>query len=115
VKILSKIRFIVITSVGLFLVLSGCNDYRVEFIQVAKDNKKITVETCKSIISSIEDSIESATEEDKESLESLKERLEYMKKASILIDRYSRDQFLDKEVFVELIRLRIRILRGEKL
>jgi len=106
-------RAILLTISICALFVIGC-DKKAEFLVLTQDNKEITNETCDSIIASIDDVINLKEGEEREDLEKLRDRLSYMKKASGLIDDYAKDSLLDTELFLELIKLRSSILKGEK-
>lgn len=92
--------------------MSGCGpDHRTEFVQIADDNEKITAETCDSLILSIREEMDNVAGENRVELENLIERLEYMKSASAVIHRYAKTHMMDLDVFADLIRLRLKILK----
>ena len=68
----------------------GCNTYSSEFVQVIQNHRVVTVDTCDSIIKSIDDELKSTllSEEDRVGLSNLRKRLSYMKKSSTVIERY---------------------------
>lgn len=97
----------------LFFVVLGCNKTNAtikEYVVLTDDHKTLTYETCDSVIKSIEDEIvllkaaNDFTPEKEKDLTDLTLRLQYMKKQSDLIYRYSFVEYADKALISEIIK-----------
>ncbi len=87
--------------------MAGCggNLHRADFVEVVRDHERITVETCVSLINSIDDELANTTDNDRRAtLEDLRERLIYISSSSIAIHSYVYASVVDEELIAELIR-----------
>lgn len=99
-----KTWMIVILLCGLFVV--GCTDYRKEATLVAQDHRKITVETADALIASIQQELANPDlpEKDRLSFQDLIDRLDYMKRSSITLEKVFLSD-LNNETYAELLKL----------
>jgi uncharacterized lipoprotein YajG len=92
-----------------FLV-AGCTPQKgyIEFSSVVHDNKIVTTETCERLVVMIDEEINSGQLNDQQiaTLESLKNRLGYMSKASKLMAEYVFQVVIDDDLLAQLLRHR---------
>jgi len=90
----------------LLIFISGCGSLgRADFVEVVNDHKNITVETCISLIASIDDELDGTTDEDRSAaLIDLRDRLVYMSNSSVAIHSYIHATIVDEQLIAELIR-----------
>ena len=97
------------------LFLVGCCPLKSpDFVEVVQDHRVICVETCDSLIKSIDDELNAGTSADKaEALIDLRERLVYISNSSVVIDEYVKAEIVDAELLAEILRNKWKAGRGE--
>lgn len=89
--------------------LCACQEGRVEFVEVCQDHAVLSQETTVSLIQSIDDELETATDEtDRQGLQDLRERLLFLDKQATVINKYVHSTYVDRDLLVELIRAKIK-------
>lgn len=93
-------------SLILCIFMLGCQQpYKVEFVHVVRNHKTITVETCDSLRSSIDDRLaEGISEEERAGLIDLSNRLLYISSSATVIERYVLEVDTDEILLQELLR-----------
>lgn len=82
-------KTLILTACILFWSFGCVNKNNKVFMEVVRDHKVLTVETCDALILSIDDAIRDTLDENgKKSLLSMKQRLEAVKRQSILIEQF---------------------------